>query len=393
LQPRFACGYAALMNAPLEKARALAPMIAAAGDAIEAARRLTPDVVDALHAAGLYRLLLPRDLDGAELDLAEFSLVIEAIAQADGSTAWCVCQGNGCAQSAGFLAADAAREVFGGKRAVLAWGPGSAQVAELAGGWRISGKWGFASGCRQASWLGCYVPVPDEAGKPRLAPDGTPMLRTFVFPAASAEISDVWQVIGLRGTASDAYTVSDLVVPARLSFLRNAPQRTDYPLYRFTINSVYMAGFPGVAMGIARAMLTDFVALAGAKTPRLIKSALRDDALIQAQVAQCEARLRAARAFLQQTLEESWRAAAAGRLTVEHRLANRLSSTYAIHQAREVADIVFHAAGATAIYESHPLERRMRDIITVSQHLQARLQHYETVGQALLGLEPDLSVT
>jgi indole-3-acetate monooxygenase len=379
--------------APLDAARRLAPTIAAAGDAIEAARRLTPEVVDALHAAGLYRLLLPRDLGGAELDLADFSLVIEALAAADGSTAWCVCQANGCAQSAGFLEAAAAREVFSGPRAVLAWGPGSAQVAELPGGWRISGKWGFASGCRQASWLGCYVQVPDETGKPRLAPDGTPLLRTFVFPAARAEITDVWQVIGLRGTASDVYTVSDLVVPARLSFLRNAAQRTDYPLYRFTINSVYMAGFPGVAMGIARAMLTDFIALAGAKTPRLIKSALRDDALIQAQVAQCEARLRAARAFLQQTLEESWRAAAAGRLTVEHRLANRLSSTYAIHQAREVADIVFHAAGATAIYESHPLERRMRDIITVSQHLQARLQHYETVGQSLLGLEPDLSVT
>ena len=378
---------------PIERARQLAPMIAAAGDAIETARRLTPEVVDALHAAELYRLLLPRDLGGAELDLAGFSLVIEELAKADGSAAWCVCQANGCAQSAGFLAPEAAREVFGETRAVLAWGPGSAQVIEAPGGWRISGKWGFASGCRQASWLGCYVTVPDEAGTPRIAPDGTPLLRTFVFPAAGAEIADVWQVIGLRGTASDAYAVRDLFVPAQHSFLRNQPTRTDYPLYRFTINSVYMAGFPSVAIGIARAMLADFIALASAKTPRLTRGTLREDALVQAQVALCEAKLDAARAFLQQTLEASWRAAAAGKLAVEHRLANRLSSTYAIHQAREVADTVFHAAGATAIYESHPLERRMRDIITVSQHLQARQQHFETVGQALLGLEPDLSIT
>ncbi|HZB90046.1 MAG TPA: acyl-CoA dehydrogenase family protein [Stellaceae bacterium] len=377
----------------LAAAERLAPMIAAAGDAIEAARRLTPEIVEALHEAGLYRLLLPRDLGGAELDLAGFSRVIEALARADGSTAWCVCQANGCAQSAGFLEPQAARDVFGGPRAVLAWGPGRAQVAEVSGGWRISGEWSFASGCRQAGWLGCYVTLPDEAGRPRLAPDRTPLLRTFIFPASSAEISDVWQVIGLKGTASDAYRVRDLVVPAALSFLRDAPKRTDYPLYRFTINSVYMAGFPGVALGLARAMLADFIALAGAKTPRLAKGALREDALVQAQVAQCEARLAAARAFLQQTLEASWRAAAANQLAVEHRLANRLSSTHAIHEARAVADIVFHAAGATAIYETHSLERRMRDIITVAQHLQARQQHFATVGQAMLGLEPDLAVT
>jgi indole-3-acetate monooxygenase len=377
----------------VETARRLAPMIAASGDAIEAERRLTPAVVDALHAAGLYRLLLPRDLDGAELDFAGFSLAIEALAEADGSTAWCVCQGNGCAQSAGFLAPEAAREVFGDPRALLAWGPGSAEVASVPGGFRISGRWSFASGCRQASWLGCYVPVPDEAGKARLAEDGTPLLRTFLFPAASATLIDVWQVIGLKGTGSDAYEVRDLFVPQERSFLRNAPRRTDYPLYRFTINSVYMAGFPGVALGIARAMLAEFITLAGAKTPRLAKGPLREDMVVQTQVAQAQAKLAAARAFLQRTLEESWRAAAEGRLGLAERLANRLASTYAIHQAREVADTVFHAAGAGAIYASNPLERRMRDIIAVSQHLQARQQHFATVGQYLLGLEPDLAVT
>ncbi|HXZ00153.1 MAG TPA: acyl-CoA dehydrogenase family protein [Stellaceae bacterium] len=377
----------------VETARRLAPMIAAAGDAIEAERRLTPEVVEALHAAGLYRLLLPRDLGGAELDLAGFSLAVEALAEADGSTAWCVCQGNGCAQSAGFLAPEAAREVFGDDRAVLAWGPGSAEVAPAPGGFRISGRWSFASGCRQASWLGCYVAVADESGRPRLAEDGTPLLRTFLFPVASARLIDVWQVIGLRGTASDAYEVNDLFVPEKHSFLRNAPQRTDYPLYRFTINSVYMAGFPGVALGIARAMLKEFIALAGSKTPRLAKTPLREDMAVQMQVAEAEAKLATARAFLQQTLEQSWQAAAAGRLGLEERLANRLSSTYAIHQARAVADTVFHAAGAGAIYTSNPLERRMRDIIAVSQHLQARQQHFATVGQFLLGLEPDLAVT
>jgi indole-3-acetate monooxygenase len=379
--------------AALEAAQRLAPLIAAEGDAIEAQRRLTPKVVEALHAAGLYRLLLPRTLGGSELDFASFSLVIEALARADGSTAWCVCQANGCAQSAGFLALDVAREVFGDPRAVLAWGPGSAEVVEVPGGFRVSGRWGFASGCRQASWLGCYVPVTDASGAPLDAPDGTPLLRTFLFPVTSAEITDVWQVLGLRGTASDAYAVADLFVPVGRSFLRNAPLRTDYPLYRFTINSVYMAGFPGVAIGLARTMLAEFVTLAQAKTPRLTRNPLREDAMVQGQVAKAEAKLDAARALLQQALGEAWQAAAEGRLAVEHRLRMRLASTYAIHQAREVADTVFHLAGAGAIYVSNPLERRMRDIIAVSQHLQARQQHFETVGQYLLGLEPDLAVT
>jgi alkylation response protein AidB-like acyl-CoA dehydrogenase len=341
----------------------------------------------------MYRLLLPHSLSGAELDLAGFSLVIEELAKADASVGWCVCQGNGCAQSAGYLQPGAAQEIFGDRRSVLAWGPGSATVTEVAGGYRIGGRWSFASGIRQATWLGCYVPVAAADGKPQRAPDGTPLLRTFVFPAASAEIIDVWDVIGLNGTGSDSYQVADLFVPAERSFLRGEAVRKDYPLYRYTINGVYMAGFPGVALGIARAMLEEFIALAGAKTPRMRQSTLRDDAVIQSQVAMCEAKLRSARAFLQETLDAGWASAAAGALGIEQRIATRLASTFALNQAREVADLVFHAAGAGAIYASNALERRMRDIIAVSQHLQARQAHYQTVGQFLLGLEPDLAIT
>jgi alkylation response protein AidB-like acyl-CoA dehydrogenase len=377
----------------LDQARRLAPAIAAAAPETETRRALTPAIVEALHDAGMYRLLLPRSLSGAELDLAGFSLVIEELAKADASVGWCVCQGNGCAQSAGYLQPGTAQEIFGDRRSVLAWGPGSATVVEVAGGYRIGGRWSFASGIRQATWLGCYVPVPGADSKPLRAPDGTPLLRTFVFPAASAEIIDVWDVIGLNGTGSDSYQVADLFVPAERSFLRGEAVRKDYPLYRYTINGVYMAGFPGVALGIARAMLEEFIALAGAKTPRMRQSTLRDDAVIQSQVAMCEAKLRSARAFLQETLDAGWASAAAGALGIEQRIATRLASTFALNQAREVADLVFHAAGAGAIYASNALERRMRDIITVSQHLQARQAHYQTVGQFLLGLEPDLAIT
>jgi alkylation response protein AidB-like acyl-CoA dehydrogenase len=379
----------------LERARELAPAIAHAAAESEAERRLAPALVRALHQARLYRLLLPRALGGDALDLVAFSHVIEALARADGSTGWCVCQGNGCAQSAGFLATAAAREVFGAPDAVLAWGPGSATVAEVPGGYRLSGRWTFASGIRQATWLGCYVPVIDEAtGRPRLAADRTPLLRTFVFPAAAASIIDVWHVLGLRATGSEAYETADIFVPAERSFLRDTPLDRSYPLYRYTINGIYMAGFPGVALGIARAMLDDFVALARDKRPRLGPGRLAEDGVVQSELALAEAKLRSARAFLDESLALSWRGAEAnGRVSLEHRIANRLASTYAIHQAREVADRLYHASGAGAIYESNALERRMRDIIAVSQHLQARQSHYQTVGQFLLGLEPDLAVT
>jgi indole-3-acetate monooxygenase len=231
-----------------------------------------------------------------------------------------------------------------------------------------------------------------EDGTPRLRPDGSPVFRTLLFPKPQAAITDIWRVIGLRGTGSDSYTVTGLFVPEDHAVERSpdAKPRETGLLYAFSSSNVYSAGFAGVALGIARAVLDAFVELARDKIPRGAKRTLRDNNVIQAQVAQSEARISAARAFLLGALEDIWREAGrTGQLTLDHNATIRLASTWAIHQARDAIDTLYHAAGATAIFEENPFERRFRDIHTVVQQYQGRQVHFETVGQVLLGLGPE----
>jgi indole-3-acetate monooxygenase len=377
----------------LEHARELGPRIASAAGEIEHRRELPEPIVEALARAGLFRLLLPRSLGGAELAPAAYVPVIEEIARHDASTAWCLGQACGCTMTAAYLKPEIASEIFGGPRGIVAWGPpGPAEARAAPCGHRLTGTWSFASGSHHATWLGAHVAVFDEGGAPRLRPDGTPLFRTLLFPKTSTVMTDTWHVVGLRGTGSDTYTVTDLFVPEDHSVERGAEARPREPglLYAFSSSNVYSAGFAGVALGIARGVLDAFVELARDKIPRGAKHTLRDNNLIQAQVAQSEARIGAARAFLLRSLDEIWQEAGrAGRLTLDHNATIRLASTWAIHQARDAVDTLYHAAGATAIFEENPFERRFRDIHTVVQQYQGRQAHFETVGQVLLGLGPE----
>src|SRR5712691_6939369 len=378
----------------VERAQKLAPQIEVWADQAEADRRLPEPLLAALFDSGLFRLLLPRSLGGAEVDPVTFVHVMEEVAKADASTAWCIGQTAGCSMVAAYLQPDVAAEVFGrDRRAVLAWGPGpDSRAVAVDGGYRVSGTWSFASGCRHATWLGGYCPIYEADGRPRRRSDGAPVARTMLFPVESARLIDVWHVGGLKATGTDAFTVSDLFVPHERSAARDDPAERLHPgpLYCFPIGCLYASGFAAVALGIARRMLDAFIELARDKTPRGFKSALRDSAVIQSQVAQAEAQLQAARTFLVRSLDDIWRAVEpTGILTLEQRVRIRLASTYAIHQAKEAADIVHHAAGATSIFTASPFDRRFRDIHAVTQQMQGRQAHFETVGQFLLGLEPD----
>jgi alkylation response protein AidB-like acyl-CoA dehydrogenase len=377
----------------IQRARELGPELDAAAEEIERRRELPEPIVEALIERGLFRLLLPRSLGGAELPPAVYVQVIEEVAKHDASTAWCLGQATGCTMTSAFLDPEVAQEIFGPKRGIVAWGPpGPAEARAVPGGYRLTGTWSFASGSHHATWLGAHVAILAEDGTPRLRPDGGSIIRTLLFPKASARFTDIWHVIGLRGTGSDSYTVTDLFVPEKYTVLRTAEPKPRQPglLYSFSSSNMYSSGFAGVALGIARSTLDAFVELARDKIPRGAKRTLRDNNVIQSQVAQSEARLGAARAFLLSSLEEIWRdVAQSGRLTLDHNTTIRLASTWAIHQAREVVDTAYHAAGATAIFESNPFERRFRDVHTVVQQYQGRQAHFETVGQVLLGLQAE----
>src|SRR6516165_5399745 len=377
----------------LRRAQELGPELEAAAEEIEQRRDLPEAIVESPIERGLFRLLLPRTLGGAELPPAAYVAVIEEIAKHDASTAWCLGQACGCTMTAAYLDPDVAREIFGGRRGIVAWGPpGSADARAVPGGYRLSGTWSFASGSHHATWLGAHVAILHSSGAPQLRPDGGPVVRTLLFPKASAGFTDIWHVIGLRGTGSDSYTVTDLFVPEKHTVLRDAAVRPcePGPLYAFSSSNIYASGFAGVALGIARSALDAFVELARDKIPRGAKRTLRDNNVVQAQVSQSEARLCAARAFLLGSLDEIWRdVSGSRRLTMDHNTTIRLASTWAIHQARDVVDMAYHAAGATAIFENNPFERRFRDVHTVIQQYQGRQAHFETVGQVLLGLEPE----
>lgn len=377
------------------RARELAPMIEAAGERIEQDRRIPAEVLTAMHGAGLFRMLLPASLGGGAADFATFNQVIEAVAAADGSAGWCLAQAVASSHAAGFLDPKIAAEVFGPGSAV-AWGPpaGLAKAVVVDGGYRVTGRWRFASGSAHCPWLGGHSTVFEADGKPRVDAKGRPVNRTMLFRTEKATFHDIWHVIGLRGTKSNDYEVHDLYVPEPYSTWRDLPadRRESGPLYNIPMLTLYGIGFSGVALGLARASLEAFMALAATKKPGGgLGSAqlLRDNAVIQSRVAKATGRLESARAFLQQMLREMWdTSATAGTFTLDQRARLRVAITSAMDQARRVVDFAYHAAGTTAIFNGSPFERRFRDMHTATAQGQAHLSNFEAAGQALFGTEP-----
>ena len=380
----------------IARADAVRPFVAAAANDIERERRLPAPLLDRLHEAELFRLLLPRSSNGIETDPVTFFHVIETIAQADASTAWCLSQAGGCAMSAAYLDLPVAQAIFGSDpRAVLAWGPGpKVRAVECDGGYRVTGVWAFASGGRHATWVGAHCPIYQADGALRLDDHGLQQERTMLVRSEDVVWTDIWNTVGLRGTASDQFALDDFFVRADHSITRefDRERRESGPLYRMGSGTCYQVGFAGVACGIARGALDCFVDVARNKVPRGGKSPLRDNAVVQSGLAQAEVNLRAARGFVLQSMAEIWKHLCAGAsITVEQRVIVRMAATHAIHKAREAVDFAYNAAGATAIFENHPLERRFRDIHTVTQQLQGRLSHFETVGAWMMGAEADLT--
>jgi alkylation response protein AidB-like acyl-CoA dehydrogenase len=379
----------------VERARALAPLIAGEADEIERIRRLTAPVVSALIENGLYRSLLPKSFGGAEAPLEIFMQMQEEIAKADASTAWCLGQCSVCAMTAAYLDADAANEIFNTPPGILAWGAIKHQVQAVPGGYIANARWEFASGMRQASWLGSHVGIVEADGSPRRKADGSPEIRTILFPITSATLYDVWDVIGLKGTATDSYSVDNLFIPEKFAALRDDPKavREKGPLYKLTTNMVFGMGFAATSLGVARATLDAAIELSRGKTPQGLK-AMRENNAVQGLIGRTEASLRAARAYLYATAAEVWRDLVRGDdITEAHRIALRIAATWTIHQSAAVVDTAYHMAGATAVFAANPFERRFRDMHAIAQQIQARDIHYEDAGKAILAAKLNTAPT
>lgn len=375
------------LPSPLPLAPGLAKAIAAAADEVERTRRLPAALLTQLHDARLSRMLLPRTFDGDEIDPGTYLLVIEEIASHDASVAWNLFVANSAALLAAHLTTEAAQTIYSDPCALVAWGPPNEHIATAEnGGYRVNGRWSFASGCRNATWMGAHCRIRELDGAIRTHPDGRPFILTMLFPADQANLIDTWNTIGLRGTASDSYSVENVFVPEAFTGTRERPDDRREPgaLYAFPQQSLYAVGVAGVALGIARAMLDAFKNLATEKTPRGL-SKMADSAGVQAGIAKSEARIGAARIYLLEALNEiTGRAPPDKAIDMRDRALVRLGTTNAIHGAIETADWLYKNAGVDAIFPGSPYERRFRDIHTLSQQIQSRDVHYEAVGRILL---------
>jgi alkylation response protein AidB-like acyl-CoA dehydrogenase len=380
-------------RSPLHMAQEMAPTIRSCADQIETDRELPRPLFEALADAGFFKLLIPRSVGGAEIDLPMYVQVLEELGKADASTGWVV---NQCAVFATYAAQmprDIARLIWiDTPRSIVANTPvATARATLVAGGYRVTGSQGFSSGCRHAAWLAARALI-QENGQPRLS-DGKPEERYLFVPAAETELLDTWHVRGMRGTGTHHFVVNDVFVPAERTVLQaGAPLLETGPLYQFPRRLLFASGDAAVALGTARASLDAFFELAGAKTPRSMEASLRDQPVVQMSVGRSEAQLRSARAFLKEAVGEIWsEAMSTGAISSDKRAILRLATTHAIRLAVDVVDSVYNACGVTAIFERNSIQRYFQDIHVISQHMQGRLAHYELIGKYALGLQVEQS--
>jgi alkylation response protein AidB-like acyl-CoA dehydrogenase len=259
----------------------------------------------------------------------------------------------------------------------------------VSGGYRVTGRWITASGIHHAVFTGAHAaPMVDAQGAPLLDEDGNQKRVTLFFPTSEISIEDAWQVSGLRGTGSDTYSVTDLFVPEHRAAFEEALEPGT--LYLFGTTNIFATGFASVGLGIARGALDALRDLAVTKSPRGISGTLAGQQFAQIRMAEAEGNWRSARAFLHRTVDECWDTLERTRdFDLESRINLRLATTYVIQRCAEVVDTAYRLAGTTAIYNDQAFERRFRDMHAVTQHIQARDDHYERVGRYLFGLEPD----
>lgn len=376
---------------PQERARAVQAVLDKDGPEMDRRRELTQEVVDALAGQDLLRMLLPKSMGGQEVHLVDYAKACEAVAWADASTGWFVNQSNvSMATSAASMPHEAAAAMFEGPHAGLAWGArhDRSRAIRVDGGYRLSGTWSFASGGRHTRWLGAHSAVQNPDGTPHIR-YGRPDDRSFVFLRSEARIIDDWHVLGLRGTGSDSYTVEDLFIPDAHAPARDVPEerREQGPIYPIGSTLLYATGFCSVTIGIARRMLDTYVGVAKSRHSRASPMAMANNHAIHREMAVLEARLSAVRAFLHEAVGQVYDASGRGTLDLDLRMRLRLATTWGMNEATDVSIACYRGAGTMAISEKAPFERRFRDAMSASQHLQGMWPMAEMVGRHLIGAE------
>jgi indole-3-acetate monooxygenase len=376
-------------TALLDTARAFRPRIIAQRERIGASRRLPEDLARELAEAGFFRISLPQPYGGLDLSPPEMLEILEELARADASVAWCVWNGN-THWTAAQLTAEAARTVYADPDVVTANSTrASGQAQVVVGGYRVNGRWSLVSGCELAARM-VLLCVVHEEGKPRLTPAGAPESSFMLLPAASCEIIDTWIAGGLRGTGSHDVVVRDAFVPRPFGSAFTDPHVLPEPRYRIPPFSRVIPGLGAMALGIARTAIEALTELAVDKQLQRTTQILRENHGAQIRVSQAESLVRSARLYLFDSLQSLWGVVTeTGKAPMQSRAQVRLAASHAVASAVEAVDLMYTAAGASALYTSSPLERAFRDVHAITQHIGVHPRVLETTGRVLLGLEPD----
>jgi len=369
----------------------LAPAVRAARTDTEQMRQTPPSLAAEITRAGIYQMYLPHSVGGPETPPLTAFRVVEELSKADGSVGWCVMIATALSLSVGRLPAEVGRELAGTPADYRAAGsarPGG-RAWEVSGGYRVKGRWNFASGIQNARWLYCTCIVMD-GDTPRQTAAGTPVLRALWVPRESVTIVDTWSVMGLRGTGSQDFTVDDVVVPARRSCLSDDKPNETGALYN---NRAWYVNLwtptAANALGIARGAIDSLAEIAATEASTMSASLLRDRPMVQTRIAEADAIVNAARAYVFDAVGRLWRSLCAGETPSDQAIAQgRLALVHAMHESVRAVDKVFHAAGTNAIYTRLPLERAFRDVHVAVQHAAGLPGYFESAGKVLLGLRP-----
>jgi len=378
----------------LEAARAAGPLVREHAAQAEHERRVPRAVHDALTAAGLQRMLTPRSLGGFELDPVSCARIVEEVATFDSAAAWSLQSANVNAWWAARMPEEGVDEIYGRNANAMvaaAFHPPQ-QAVEVPGGFRVTGRAPFASTIHDCDWALFGAIIMDD-GKPRMTEFGPAMI-AVILRTSELEILDTWYTLGMRGTDSNDVAFKDVFVPVSRMFAL-APsfepgRHFKGPLYRFPAAGIIAIFSAAVVMASARNAITEFREIAQKKTPFGSMKTLRDRGSVQSGLAEAEATLRSARAFLYEALTDTWARTAAGvPNTLEHRADLLVATINAAQSSARVTDTIHRLAGTTGIYEKSPLDRYFRDTHTLRHHGFVAENKLESVGQIYLGLEPD----
>ena len=375
----------------LAEIRRLAPRITARAAEIEAERRTPTDIVDSLRSIGIFRMFVPRSRGGPELDLPLGLDIVRSLARIDGSVGWNTMIGSVSGLVLPLMPPATYDRIYRSGPNVICAGAiqpsGTAEPVE--GGWRVTGRWAFASGCQHADWiLGICIVTKD--GKPLPGPageGGPPLMRGVLLPARDWEIEDSWYAEGLKGTGSHHIRLKDKIVAADNLFdFPGGESCEPGPLYQSLLHFLPLL-HGAFSTGMAEGALAELIALAntGRQQSKAV-TPMRESEIFQYELGRIAADVRAARAFHESQAASHWRQAQAGTLRDdEARLAEgSQSAIWLATTSAHAIDASFTLGGGSTVYDSSPLQRRLRDMHAATQHAVAHQRHYAAVGKQLL---------